>query len=45
MIWNVFYGAQVTIIDFEVINFINFETEIRYAESSGIVQVSREYIL
>ena len=32
-------SQQVTIIDFEVINFINFETEIRYAESSGIVQV------
>ena len=31
--------TSVHIIDFDVINFINFETEIRFAEASGIVQV------
>ena len=31
--------VQVAIVDFDVINFINFETEIRYAEAAGIVQV------
>merc|ERR1719478_916660 len=31
--------TSVAIVDFDVINFINFETEIRYAEAAGIVQV------
>ena len=33
---------SVAIVDFDVINFINFETEIRYAEAAGIVQVESE---